>query len=185
MGGDAGVDQQTSKMRNLLMYALPALTPVFISFAPAAVQLSFTAAAFTSLCSTSLLRNQAFRRMLKLTPRVPPASTSTPSNSPYKGTMTVAGRVRPYATSAAPPPPAPSSPWSKYSPVTILSDAKKTITDSAQTFMPSAKRKVNSRQERLTLRKAEEYESKRSKIIDQLRVEYEKEQEALARGRRR
>lgn len=187
MGGDAGVDQQTNKMRNLLMYVLPALTPIFISFAPAAVQLSFTAAAFTSLCSTTLLRNPAFRKWLKLTPRLPPASAAKAPATPYKGTMTVAGRARPYGTSA-PTQPAPKSTLSQFTPSGIratFQEAKKTVTDSVQNAMPAARKQASNPKERQRAREAAKYEETRSKIIDQMRVEYEKEQEAMARTRRR
>lgn len=170
-------------MRNAFMYILPVLTPIFIGFAPAAVQVSFTAAAVASVITGWGLRNASIRRMLNLSPRVTAPPATRPA-APYKGSITVAGRARAYraeaegARAAAPP----RGPLASVR--NSIMEGKQAITDAVKSARPAASKANMTKEQRLAATRAEKYEDEQSKMIAMMRAEYEKEQEAKARGRR-
>jgi hypothetical protein len=188
----------SAKLRNAMMYGLPLLAVVFTSFAPAAVQISFCAAAGLSLCTTTILRQPAFRKMLGLAPRILPAAVKPTGTEagPYKGTINVAGRVRSTAsassvttgrstrfasTSAATATAAP--PKTKLNPFNGL---VKTVTDYVGDVLPDAKARADARMKKTVNSKSDAYESKRAREIEKEKWRWEDAQKAAERaGRRR
>jgi len=183
----------TTKLRNAMMYGLPVLAIVFTSFAPAAVQISFTAAAGLSLCTTTLLRQPAFRKMLSLAPRVTPptvnAATAAAAARPYKGTINVAGRTRPApATTGQATSTSTSTEGAKrrFSITNPIRDAWKSATDYVGEVMPQAKARAGAAGDKAGKRKSDAYEEKRRKEIEKERWRWEDAQKAARerRGRR-
>jgi len=184
----------TTKLRNAMMYGLPVLAIVFTSFAPAAVQISFTAAAGLSLCTTTLLRQPAFRKMLSLAPRVTPAKVDTAAAaaaaaSPYKGTINVAGRARPATTTTARSTSTTTTTEGakrRFSITNPIRNAWKSATDYVGEVMPQAKARAGAAGDKAGKRKSDAYEEKRRKEIEKERWRWEDAQKAARerRGRR-
>lgn len=79
-GGEMGANQDLRQsMQGLLRYGLPTLSFVVVSWAPAAIQLSFCVASFLVLCTSGMMRQPAIRRMLGLVAanKVPAASAAS------------------------------------------------------------------------------------------------------------
>lgn len=184
----------SDKLRAAMMYGLPVLAIVFTSFAPAAVQISFAAAAGLSLCSTTLLRQPAFRAWLKLAPRIKNVPKPTTPETPYKGTINVAGRVRgqtssPSSTSggnlrqgsASGASTNTSGATRRFSLTNTLNNVRKSVTDSVGDVMPSAQATADKR----IKRKADAHEEKRRNEIEKARWRWEDAQNATRESRRR
>lgn len=186
------------KLRNAMMYGLPLLAVVFTSFAPAAVQISFCAAAGLSLCTTSLLRQHVFRNMLGLAPRIVPAAVKPAGTEagPYKGTINVAGRVRSTAPASSSTSTGRNTRFASTSSATATAPAPKrslnpfngivkTVTDYVGDVLPDAKARADSRMKKSLNSKADQYEAKRAKEIEKEKWRWEDAQKAAERGGRR
>lgn len=162
------------------------MAPIFIGFAPAAVQLSFCTAATLSLCTTTALRQPFIRNIFKLPPIISRAAATSTAGSaasaPYKGTITVSGRAkdqRPMSTSAAPPVSNKSSITStldKFRPTNIkrnMGEMRKTVNDFVGETVPGAQQKVQTKREKAARNKADDYEVKRRAEIERAREVYE------------
>lgn len=68
MGGEAGTNLQTEKMRRVILFLLPTLTFTFASFWPAVLSLYFCYNSTISLLQTSLLKNKWVRDKFQLYP---------------------------------------------------------------------------------------------------------------------
>lgn len=159
------------------MYGLPLLTPVFIGFAPAAIQLTFASAAVLSLVTTTLLRNPTTRAMLKLTPFT--SSSNVVATGPYQGTLTLANNVNVSSSNKSKIPAAAPSVKSVIDAVRpsniskgitgFFENANEMIGD----VMPQAQQKVKTRQEKAARAESDSYESRRRKEIDEQRFQYQ------------
>jgi YidC/Oxa1 family membrane protein insertase len=191
LGGEAGMSAASAKLRNAMMYGLPLLAVVFTSFAPAAVQISFCAAAGLSLCTTTILRQPGFRKMLGLAPRIVPAAVKPAGaeTGPYKGTINVAGRVKSSSTTSGR-----NTPFSATSSATATAPKPKmnpfnglvkTVTDYVGDVLPDAKARAESRMKKSMNSKSDQYESKRAKQLEKEKWAWEDAQRAAERERRR
>lgn len=160
-------------MRVIFVYGLPIMAPIFIGLAPAAVQITFCTGAVLSLISTTLLRQPIVRNFLGIPPRVAPVAPTGPE-SPYKGTINVAGRV----TSSSSVQSEQTKPGvaDRLKPSGIkagVGELWKTATDFVGDVMPQAKKTAGTRREKAAKDKAEQYETKRSREIEKERWKWE------------
>lgn len=170
-----------TKLRQLMMYGLPVLSVIFIGYAPAAVQISFAAAAGLSLITTSLLRTPAVRSYLKLAPKVKRAPKPAGPESPYKGTINIAGRAR--TGTYQPPSTAKSTSTStsasatggkrSFSMVGSIANAWNSAVDYVGDIMPEAKARADARTKKYGNSKANSYEAKRQAELEKARWRWE------------
>lgn len=176
-----------------MMYGLPVLAVVFTSFAPAAVQLSFTVAAGFSIMTNLLLRQPAFRSFFKLAPRVKYTPKPTGPVSPYKGTITVAGRAKTqglYTPASASVRSASSSAAAggakeKFSITKPITDAFKSFNEYVGEVMPEAKTRQGVNISKAASKKANDYEKMRRDALEKEKWQWEDAQKAEMAARRR
>ncbi|PQE21780.1 inner membrane oxaA protein [Rutstroemia sp. NJR-2017a BBW] len=80
-GGESGVSNIDPGLQKILIWGMPAVSLVFTSFMPAAVQLSFLVSSLMSASQSAVIRNTTFRRWTNMTPL---PSTSPRPNNPGK-----------------------------------------------------------------------------------------------------
>jgi len=178
-----------------MMYGLPILAVGFTSFAPAAVQLSFTVAAGFSIMTNLLLRQPAFRAFFKLAPRVNHTPKPTRPVSPYKGTITVSGRAKSqglYTPASASVRSASSTAGTadagarkRFSITQPITDAWKSVNEYIGDVMPEAKGKANSNISKAMSKKANDYEKMRKAAIEKDKWQWEDAQKAEMAAKRR
>lgn len=176
-------------MKKFMLFGLPALAVPFIGFAPAAVQLNFTATAAVALFTNVIIRNPSMRGLIGLAPMVKqtPVAAAPP---PYRGTITVSGRAKDHpenirlakeAAEAAAKRAEQAVPWTqKVSPRNLVKSGGKLfqgINESVSKVMPVANQTQKSAGKKRAKRAADEYEKKRTAEIERERAEF-------ARGRR-
>ncbi|KAI9850970.1 MAG: Mitochondrial inner membrane protein oxa1 [Thelocarpon superellum] len=114
LGGETGamvVSPETQRFQALLVYILPAITFIFMSAMPGALQLWFFITSLLSFGQSTLFRTPSFRAWAGIAPLPRPSAASAaggsaPSAPRYAGTMTLADR---YQAPVAPTRPAPST----------------------------------------------------------------------------
>lgn len=187
MENAAVADPNQLRLQQFLIKALPILTVVVISFAPAAVQLHFFCSAIFAGLTNWAMRNNSIRAFIRMAPRVNPVNK--PTASPYKGTMTVSGRGRP----SVPPVGAEAdqvpkaSLLQKYGPTALRRGATETwaaTKASVGNVMPEARNRAAKQDRKRLGKKSQEYEMRRQREIEEERVEYERELESLKRRKR-
>ncbi|PQE16425.1 mitochondrial export translocase oxa1 protein [Rutstroemia sp. NJR-2017a BVV2] len=67
-GGESGVSNIAPGVQKMLIWGMPAISLVFTSFMPAAVQLSFLVSSLMSASQSAVIRNTSFRRWANMTP---------------------------------------------------------------------------------------------------------------------
>ena len=151
-------------MKNIFVYAFPAMTGSFMLFWPGCLQLTFFTTAIVSLSQSWLLRQPWMRRFLGIQP-LPPTPSKTPPRGPYTGTLN---------TYQPPTKPAPLPPKKG-----IIEGAVSDLKGAAGQAMKSAKGMMSSEtsQKKTTgrspeeLRRARAYEEKRRREIAQEKFE--------------
>jgi YidC/Oxa1 family membrane protein insertase len=98
-----GTTEVQSGLRTVLLYAMPALSFMFISFQPGAVQLYFITSAIFAYAQARLITNTSFRNLIGMHPLIPkskdpipdallPFGTGIPTPNPT-GTPTTTPRI--------------------------------------------------------------------------------------------
>ncbi|KAI9726041.1 MAG: Mitochondrial inner membrane protein oxa1 [Chrysothrix sp. TS-e1954] len=163
-----------------MMWGLPACMPFFISWLPAAVQLSFVTTSLFSVLTNGMLLSNTLRGFFRMPKRfmdgsVPSLEQFMSPGGQYAGTMTKRSTpsVEPLTASAAP---AATGTLSRLreGPSKIWSAAKEKL-NTAQ-----VRDAQEARSQKKVVRKAEEYEAKRRRELDVAREGY---QDAMKRRR--
>ena len=158
------VTQMSPLVKNIFVYAFPAMTGGFMLFWPGCLQLTFFTTAMMSLSQSWMLRQPRVRQILGIQP-LPPPPSQTPPKGPYTGTLNT------YQ------PPTKSAPLPEKK--GIIGGAINDLKGAAGQAMKSAKGMVSSgkNQKKPTgrspeeLRRARAYEERRRREIAQERFE--------------
>jgi YidC/Oxa1 family membrane protein insertase len=179
-----------------MSYFLPAISLIFTSFLPSAIQLSFFITGALSYCQAQLFRWAPFRTYMNMTPlptNRPDAFARTPAAEPsaYQSRIITAtarstpSYEPPRSSSSSTPP---SSPATK---PTLLSGLKREVSSGISSVQESARKTLKSAREiagqeskdgkrtKKQLQQANEYEKKRR--IEEARKREEMERERRAR----
>ena len=185
------LDSTTMQFQKYAMYAMPPLALLVISWAPAAVQLHFVTTSGMAILTNVFLKMPAVRSWMKITQMPKEAPKTSSPQTPYKGTINVR------ATSSATPTSAPASTSSSASSTTgnVSSVGKSParggmmsrLTEAASRRMkkiaPDFEDKAKAKARKNEVEKANRYEEKRRKQIEEERVDHERDQQ-IRRKRR-
>ena len=183
------LSDQQQKMQKFMVWGLPVLGVLVISWAPAAVQLHFATTSFFALVTNVALASNTVRSWMRMTARPKDLGTKSPK-SPYKGTINVAGRSTPTGASAARASPKPGSAGSSKQDVfgkmtggaaRLFTSARKSV----KSVMPDAQSRVKKYQTKAQKSKAKEYEMRRRREIEEERVDWERSQDSQPSSRNR
>ncbi|KAM3069079.1 hypothetical protein ACMFMG_004260 [Clarireedia jacksonii] len=79
-GGESGISNLTPPVQKIFVWGMPAISLLFTSFMPAAVQLSFLVSSVSAALQGSIIRNPSFRKWANMTPLgVPPPNPEVQS----------------------------------------------------------------------------------------------------------
>jgi YidC/Oxa1 family membrane protein insertase len=161
--GTTNASTMTPGMRNAMYYGLPSLTFLFMLWWPACMQLTFATTSVLSYITSSLLRNPAVRSFFRISP-FPTKPASDAATGPYKGVMNV----------YQPPKP----PGEMEKPKGVIGGAVADIKGAAKGIMGKAKEMQTKKETggRLTageIRRANAYEERRKREIEQQKWEVE------------
>jgi YidC/Oxa1 family membrane protein insertase len=163
-----------------MSYFLPAISLIFTSFLPSAIQLSFFITGFLSYCQAQLFRWAPFRAYMNMTPlptNRPDAFDSAPAAEPqpYQSRIiTATARPTPSYEPPRSSPPAAAKP-------TLLSGLKREVSSGISSVQESARKTLKSARE---MTGQESKDGKRTKRQLQQANEYERKRR-LEEGRRR
>lgn len=183
-----------------MSYGLPAISLIFTSFLPSAVQLSFFITGALSYCQAQLFRWAPFRTYMNMTPLPtgqPDAFARTPAvePSPYQPRIiTATSRPGPSVSSASYEPPRSAGPAATKP--TLLSGLKREVSSGISSVQESARKTLKSAREitgqeskdgkrtKKQLQQANEYEKKRRLEESRKREEADRERRARREAKR-
>lgn len=151
-------------MRNLMLYVIPIFSAGFMMPLPAAVQLSFTATSVLTILQTYYLRQPRVRGFLGIQPMPSPAGP--PSESPYKGTITV------QASTSSIPQPSPAPKGIIGGAISDIKGAASQVMKAARSLaQPNDEKRGNQRLTVAELKRAHAYEAQRRREIAEDKLE--------------
>ncbi|KAG9230025.1 60Kd inner membrane protein-domain-containing protein [Amylocarpus encephaloides] len=167
-GGETGVSTLKPEMQNALMYGLPAVSLIFTSWLPAALQFSFLSAGAVSAIQSTLFRQPGFRQFMKMTPLA--TRVANAGSVPGTGAGTSNGRNLPRSIRTASPVLSQAQLSSRFEGASTPApgfrgaiESTKKIVKNTLTAAKGQREQDTKKRERL---RAAEYERKRSKEIE-------------------